>query len=189
MRQQPALSAAEMKLLYDGIYAAHDSARAAQQAEAEGVAERQAKRRALETCHDDLAELPALSSFLRISDAAEACTGAAPSPEDSSCLGKAQIRRDGFERMQRCRLALDALDQVSLYSNTHSLYSNNSSKHRLTVHHRAAGSAATTSACSTRRTSPPARAPSGSWTRQAPSPGRTRRSWSPTAGTRCRRRS
>lgn len=95
--------------LYASLYEAHDSALAAQRAEAADQSEREAKRRALESGHEDLGELPALSSFLTLSDAAEGC---APKAEQDSSLGDKQLQRDGFERMQRCRLALDALDQV-----------------------------------------------------------------------------
>jgi hypothetical protein len=108
-----------MSSLYAHIYEAHDQALSAREAAAANTAEREAKRQLLDTSYEELAELPALSSFLRIREAAEEAsnsTGASnqTDEDDSSNLQKEQ-NRDGFDRMRRCRMALDALDQVSYF--------------------------------------------------------------------------
>ena len=142
----------QSQLLYSSIYDAHDSLLAKRLAEQE--AEREAKRIRLQLGSEDLQELPALSSFLRIRDAAEAemlkIMRTNPNPHldeipelrsflkirdaaDDGYNAKCQEIygdenhdsgeqpqkgeedshvRNGFERMRRCRMALDALDQV-----------------------------------------------------------------------------
>ncbi len=63
----------------------------------------------LENQYDELQELPALSSFLHISYAMdEVSSSAGP---DSAAADQGPVTRDGFERMKRCRMALDAIDQ------------------------------------------------------------------------------
>jgi hypothetical protein len=98
--------------MYAHLYDAHDSTLAAKQSDAAHESERQAKRQLLETSYDDLAELPALCSLIMISDAAEESKRPLHSsscPEESA---EKNAKRDGFERIKRCRMALDALDQA-----------------------------------------------------------------------------
>ena len=98
---------------YAGLYQLHDAMLAKKQAESASLAERKLKEHRLLNQFDDLQELPALSSFLTISDAMEESHA---NQTDNSSSASAQKdgpkTRDGFERMQRCRMALEALDQV-----------------------------------------------------------------------------
>ena len=96
--------------LYASVYAAHDAETQRRLADEAATAERESKRRRMECSLEDLTELPALSSFLQISSMAEACEQSDASGNPSSS-GDGPIQRDGFQRMQRCRMALDALDQ------------------------------------------------------------------------------
>ncbi len=97
--------------MYESLYAAHDEALGQRRAAAAEAAEHNAKRRRLEEGHENLEELPALSSFISILDHWEAASSAKQlQPEKPQSMGP--CTRDGFERMRRCRMALDALDQV-----------------------------------------------------------------------------
>ncbi len=96
--------------LYSSAYKAHDTILLQKRDEIAAQEERKAKRRALETCYDDLTELPALSSYMQITDALDS-QASLRKPEQNLPSGNKAIVRDGFERMQRCRMALEALDQ------------------------------------------------------------------------------
>lgn len=106
-----------MPPLYTSLYESHDLLLNKRRAEVLAQEETHKKKRLLETCYDDLTELPALSSFIQIRDAMEACSKTRTPLSDSDDGGDAQTpgnvqqKRNGFERMQRCRMALDALDQ------------------------------------------------------------------------------
>lgn len=104
-----------MSITYASLYESHDSLLNKRRAEMLAQEEASKKRHILETCYDDLTELPALGSFIQITDAMEACkqkASASDDPDnDDGTPKKGVAKRDGFERMQRCRMALDALDQ------------------------------------------------------------------------------
>ena len=99
-------------LLYQPAYEAYDSIQHRKLSEEAQTAERESKRRRLDDGIEELAELPAFSSFIHIAEAKESCAllsdanTSSQTPETSN----APKKRDGFERMQRCRMALEALD-------------------------------------------------------------------------------
>ena len=100
-------------MMYSALYESHDSTLAARETQRAFEEEREAKRRVLQTSYEDLAELPALSSFLMIREASDAAqTGCSTNGSDREASSIKNAQRDGFERIKRCRLALDALDQV-----------------------------------------------------------------------------
>lgn len=175
---------------YATLYESHDDAIRKRRTDEARIQEREAKRRMLETLYDDLTELPALRSFLTIQGAAaeEGLERHTPSDCEESANGIAKAKvRDGFERMQRCRMALEALDQGG--------WKRRWVKKEVPQHYYSKltcclkQNTATTSACSTRHTSQRAPDHSGSWTLLAPSPGRTRRYSRSTTGTAWHRRS
>ena len=98
--------------MYCSLYESHDNALAARETQRAFEEERNAKRMRLQTSYEDLAEMPALSSFIMIREAYDAQTSCTPDSDKESSVKTMQ--RDGFERIKRCRLALDALDQVPI---------------------------------------------------------------------------
>jgi hypothetical protein len=100
-------------MMYSELYSHHDNMLSRKQAESNALAEREAKRHMLTSRQDELQEMPALSSFLCISDAMEDAAAASLSEDAESANGMSSgpRTRDGFERMKRCRMALDAIDQ------------------------------------------------------------------------------
>ena len=101
----------ETMSLYSSIYQAHDTILLQKTQEKAAQEERRAKKQVLETCYDDLTELPALSSFIHITDALDSQASSNPEADPGGSGKKKVVCRDGFERMQRCRMALEALDQ------------------------------------------------------------------------------
>lgn len=100
--------------LYAPIYQLHDDMLAKQAAESASLAERETRERRLNSQFHELQELPALSSFITIEEAVEEARGSSKGNAAASLSGSnnnSKPTRDGFERMRRCRMALDALDQ------------------------------------------------------------------------------
>ena len=105
--------------MYAELYLLHDSMLREREKESATVLERQRKQQQRLSQQDHLLELPALSSFLQISDLSSAslmsltdCDSDASTSTANADPGVAVCqKRDGFERMRRCRMALDALDQ------------------------------------------------------------------------------
>ena len=91
---------------YAELYRLYDDMLKKREKESASTLERQRKRQRLTEKQDELLELPALSSFLQISElSAEVFSSSEGLPQEQIA------KRDGFERMRRCRMALDALDQ------------------------------------------------------------------------------
>jgi hypothetical protein len=99
--------------MHEDLYRLHDELLSRKQAESASLAERQAKMHVLENQYDELQELPALSSFMQISDAMDDVLMSSSSQADGSGSADSEgpVTRDGFDRMKRCRMALDAIDQ------------------------------------------------------------------------------
>jgi hypothetical protein len=91
---------------YASLYQMHDDLLSSRLAQKAQLQQREARQKRLANQFDDLQELPALSSFLSINEAMEE-EGGNQEPMESDATQK----RDGFERMRRCRMALEALDQ------------------------------------------------------------------------------
>jgi hypothetical protein len=125
--------------MYADIYERHDTLARKRAAEEAISTEREKRKSTLQSRIEGLSELPALSSFLRIQEATSSCyghggnrargaggaeegceedadgpTGESDCGEDDD--GTAESRngepkkRDGFDRMRLCRMALEALD-------------------------------------------------------------------------------
>jgi hypothetical protein len=101
-------------MLYDSLYAQHDSMLQGKLAESARIRDREARLQSMGTRMDTLSELPALSSFLQIQedcdpDPAMPQSGIIlslhqpqPTAEESQQSPAVQ-KRDGFERMRRCQ--------------------------------------------------------------------------------------
>jgi hypothetical protein len=96
--------------MHEDLYRLHDELLSRKQAESASLAERQAKMHVLENQYDELQELPALSSFMQISDAMDDVLTSSAQAEGGTD-NDGPVTRDGFDRMKRCRMALDAIDQ------------------------------------------------------------------------------
>ncbi len=113
-------------MMYSSLYQRHDDLASNSRNESEKIEERELKQRKLTSEYESLTELPALSSFLNISHALDDASGRPSAKYSTTCGIQIQectddpetgaipgvIKRDGFERMQRCRMALNALDQA-----------------------------------------------------------------------------
>jgi hypothetical protein len=98
--------------MHEDLYRLHDELLSRKQAESASLAERQAKMHVLENQYDELQELPALSSFMHISDAMDdVLTSSSQADGNGPADNNGPVTRDGFDRMKRCRMALDAIDQ------------------------------------------------------------------------------
>jgi hypothetical protein len=88
-------------LYYDSLYRMHDDMLGKKQIEHARMQERQARQRRLENQFDDLQELPALSSFLSISEAMEEQLTDSADTLSQGRDASGPKTRDGFERMRR----------------------------------------------------------------------------------------
>lgn len=104
-------------MLYESLYAQHDSMLQGKLAESARIRDREARLQSMGTRMDTLSELPALSSFLQIQ---EDCSPDPAPPQlgivlslhqpqptaEESQQSPAVQKRDGFERMRRCQSSL-----------------------------------------------------------------------------------
>jgi hypothetical protein len=113
-------------MIYHDLYALHDKNLREKEQEILARDDRERKRLKFATRYDEIMEsLPALEAFVQVGDLVheEAAVTVAAAAEALSVMqgGEAavtadaqsgrKVYRDGFERMRRCRMALDALDQ------------------------------------------------------------------------------
>lgn len=147
-RKSPTLGAKQNSIMYRSLYAHHQRNARKRYREEEQKQETEKRMRMARSDFSDLADMPALSGFMRMHDFRDS-TSAARAPvrlhgdgldendheeeeeeDDFDAAGQgqqhvnAQSRRsvsiagnlmaprmDGFQRMEKCRIALDALDQ------------------------------------------------------------------------------
>jgi hypothetical protein len=96
--------------MYAPLYERHDASMRKRRADLKVTEERSRKRATLQTRMTDLTELPALSSFLQIKELSTVSSEDAANNNESSVDSGGCKVRNGFERMERCRMALNALD-------------------------------------------------------------------------------
>ena len=88
-----------MALHYSSLYTLHDDMFTRKRQETTQLREREEKRQRLATQYNEMSELPALSSFMQIEEAAE--EAAQLDTGSSAATANKTVVRDGFERMQR----------------------------------------------------------------------------------------
>lgn len=93
----------KMSLQYASLYSLHDDMLTKKRKEIAQLREREEKRQRLAGQYEELCELPALSSFVHIEEAAEeASAGDSADPQDQQQLSaNGRVVRDGFERIRR----------------------------------------------------------------------------------------